>query len=149
ARRLVRSMTSLALSNESVRRSQERRLAELADAVMRWLPERRKAELLVAVYYGTLTMWAQRGEGDLLTGLRSNLAAAWAGLRAAELPEPVTFSKGGVHPMKVAIIGGGLAGLTAAAYLAEHPGVAGVLFERSPQLGGRAFTYEKVGFTLN
>ena len=51
--------------------------------------------------------------------------------------------------MKVAIIGGGLAGLTAAAYLSEQPGVQGILFERSPQLGGRAFTYEKAGFTLN
>ncbi|XEC96810.1 FAD-dependent oxidoreductase [Paenibacillus tarimensis] len=51
--------------------------------------------------------------------------------------------------MKIAIIGGGLAGLTAAAYLSEHAGIEGVLFERSPQLGGRAFTYEKSGFTLN
>jgi protoporphyrinogen oxidase len=51
--------------------------------------------------------------------------------------------------MRVAIIGGGLAGLTAGAYLAQHEGVTGVLFERSPQLGGRAFTYEKSGFTLN
>lgn len=51
--------------------------------------------------------------------------------------------------MNVAVIGGGLAGLTAAAYLSEHPDIRGVLFERSPQLGGRAFTYEKAGFTLN
>ncbi|PZD93943.1 amine oxidase [Paenibacillus sambharensis] len=51
--------------------------------------------------------------------------------------------------MKIAVIGGGLAGLTAAAYLSEQPTVTGVLFERSPQLGGRAFTYEKAGFTLN
>ncbi|ANS74578.1 amine oxidase [Paenibacillus yonginensis] len=51
--------------------------------------------------------------------------------------------------MKIAVIGGGLAGLTAAAYLSEHPDVEGVVFERSPQLGGRAFTYQKSGFTLN
>ena len=51
--------------------------------------------------------------------------------------------------MRVAVIGGGLAGLTAAAYLSEQSGIEGVLFERSPQLGGRAFTYEKAGFTLN
>lgn len=51
--------------------------------------------------------------------------------------------------MKVAIIGGGLAGLTAGAYLSDHPGIEGVLYERSPQLGGRAFTYEKSGFILN
>jgi protoporphyrinogen oxidase len=51
--------------------------------------------------------------------------------------------------MKVAIVGGGLAGLTAAAYLSEESTIEGILFERSPQLGGRAFTYEKSGFTLN
>jgi len=51
--------------------------------------------------------------------------------------------------MKIAIIGGGLAGLTAAAYLSNSPGTEGTVFERSPQIGGRAFTYEKSGFTLN
>lgn len=51
--------------------------------------------------------------------------------------------------MRIAVIGGGLAGLTAAAYLSEANSIEGVLFERSPQLGGRAFTYEKNGFTLN
>jgi len=51
--------------------------------------------------------------------------------------------------MKIAVIGGGLAGLTAAAYLSRHEEVTGVLLERSPQWGGRAFTYEKAGFTLN
>lgn len=51
--------------------------------------------------------------------------------------------------MKIAIIGGGLAGLTAAAYLSGNPDTEGIVFERSPQLGGRAFTYEKAGFTLN
>lgn len=51
--------------------------------------------------------------------------------------------------MKIAIIGGGLAGLTAAAYLSDNPDTEGTVFERSPQLGGRAFTYEKSGFTLN
>ncbi|MFD1175737.1 phytoene desaturase family protein [Paenibacillus puldeungensis] len=51
--------------------------------------------------------------------------------------------------MKIAIIGGGLAGLTAAAYLSSESDTEGTVFERSPQLGGRAFTYEKSGFTLN
>lgn len=51
--------------------------------------------------------------------------------------------------MRIAIIGGGLAGLTAAAYLSDRGDTAGTVFERSPQLGGRAFTYEKSGFTLN
>lgn len=51
--------------------------------------------------------------------------------------------------MRIAIIGGGLAGLTAAAYLSNHGDTSGTVFERSPQLGGRAFTYEKSGFTLN
>jgi protoporphyrinogen oxidase len=51
--------------------------------------------------------------------------------------------------MQVAVVGGGLAGLTVAAYLGKAPGISGVLFERSPQWGGRAFTYEKSGFTMN
>ncbi|EOS57264.1 phytoene desaturase family protein [Paenibacillus barengoltzii] len=51
--------------------------------------------------------------------------------------------------MRIAIIGGGLAGLTAAAYLSDNGNTSGTVFERSPQLGGRAFTYEKSGFTLN
>lgn len=51
--------------------------------------------------------------------------------------------------MRVAVVGGGLAGLTVAAYLSGEPGITGVLFERSPQWGGRAFTYEKAGFTMN
>nr|WP_058301891.1 FAD-dependent oxidoreductase [Gorillibacterium timonense] len=51
--------------------------------------------------------------------------------------------------MRIAVIGGGLAGLTAAAYLSESDSIEGVLFERSPHLGGRAFTYEKNGFILN
>lgn len=51
--------------------------------------------------------------------------------------------------MKIAVIGGGLAGLTAAAYLSQNPDTEGIVFERSPQLGGRAFTYQKSGFTLN
>ena len=37
--------------------------------------------------------------------------------------------------IRVGVIGGGLAGLTAAAYLSEHPNIEGILFERSPQLG--------------
>ncbi|HZG54862.1 FAD-dependent oxidoreductase [Paenibacillus sp.] len=149
--RLIRSLASLAMSNENVRRRQAEQLAALEAAVMKWLPDRRKAELLVATYFGTLTVWAYRERPGLLADLQSNLSAAWAGLRAAELPAPVALpakEKEGVR-MKVAIIGGGLAGLTAAAYLSEHSGIEGVLFERSPQLGGRAFTYEKSGFTLN
>ncbi|MFN0095268.1 MAG: phytoene desaturase family protein [Dehalococcoidia bacterium] len=48
----------------------------------------------------------------------------------------------------VAVIGGGLAGLTAAAYLARD-GVGVALIERAPQAGGRAITVEKSGFKLN
>ena len=150
--RLARSKISLAMSHETVRRAQERRKRQLCDAVMHWLPDRRKAELLVAVYFGTIEVWALRGEGDLLSALQSNLAVAWAGLKAREIPEPGPLPApvyGRLTTMKVAVIGGGLAGLTAAAYLSEHTGIEGVLFERSPQLGGRAFTYEKEGFTLN
>lgn len=150
--RLARSKISLAMSHEPVRRAQERRKRRLCDAVMHWLPDRRKAELLVAVYFGTIEAWALRGEGDLLSALQSNLAVAWAGLKAREIvvpAHPPVPAQRRLTTLKVAVIGGGLAGLTAAAYLSEHAGIEGVLFERSPQLGGRAFTYEKEGFTLN
>lgn len=151
APRLYRSLTALAMSHDRVRRSQAERIAGLEAAVMHWLPDPRKAEILVATFFGTLTVWAHREEAGLTAMLRSNLSAVWSGLRSPLLPEPAglaELNKEG-YRMKVAIIGGGLAGLTAAAYLSEQPNVEGVLYERSPQLGGRAFTYEKAGFTLN
>lgn len=149
--RLIRSLASLTMSHAAIRQRQEELLAALRQALMKWLPDAWKAELLVTVYFGTLTTWAYRDEGDLTAELQSNLAAAWVGLRAARLPEPseLPIERREGYRMKVAIIGGGLAGLTAAAYLSEQPNVEGVLYERSPQLGGRAFTYEKAGFTLN
>ncbi|WP_199620177.1 FAD-dependent oxidoreductase [Paenibacillus alkalitolerans] len=149
--KVIRSLAALYMSNESMRRKQENDLDKFRRALMRWLPDGRKADLLIAVYLGTLTAWAYQEDTDLPAMLQSNLSAAWAGLRAAELPEPAEISLQAREErrMKVAVIGGGLAGLTAAAYLSEHPSVEGVLFERSPQLGGRAFTYEKSGFTLN
>lgn len=48
----------------------------------------------------------------------------------------------------IAVIGGGLAGLTAAAYAARG-GASVTLFERSSGLGGRAATRETDGFFLN
>ena len=48
----------------------------------------------------------------------------------------------------VAIVGGGLAGLTAATFLARA-GRTVVLYEKSRELGGRARTSERDGFTLN
>ncbi|WP_309123392.1 FAD-dependent oxidoreductase [Paenibacillus sp.] len=149
--KVIRSLTAVAMSNDNVRRKHAAQLGALEAAVMKWLPDRRKAELIVTTYFGTLNVWAYQEDASLIAMLQSNLSAAWAGLRAAELPEPLdmmTNEKEG-YRMKVAIIGGGLAGLTAAAYLSEQPSVEGVLYERSPQLGGRAFTYEKAGFTLN
>ena len=54
------------------------------------------------------------------------------------------------HPKNIdtAVVGGGLAGLTAAALLAEA-GHRVALFERSGSLGGRAATQIKEGFSLN
>ncbi len=149
--KLIRSLAALYMNNRELRNRQENDLAALRHALMRWLPDERKADLMVSVYLGTVTQWAYLEDGDLMKMLQSNLSAAWAGLRATELPEPVDLSimTKEEYRMKVAVIGGGLAGLTAAAYLSEQPDMEGILFERSPQLGGRAFTYEKSGFTLN
>lgn len=48
----------------------------------------------------------------------------------------------------VTIVGGGIAGLTAASYLA-HAGCSVALFERQPTLGGRAATSDVEGFRFN
>jgi phytoene dehydrogenase-like protein len=50
--------------------------------------------------------------------------------------------------LDVAVVGGGLAGLTAAALVAEH-GLRVALFERSSNVGGRAVTHVDNGFHLN
>lgn len=96
--------------------------------------------------------WTTTEGADLVQMMQTRLQTAWIGLRnSANTLQPLELDSNheGERKMKVAIIGGGLAGLTTAAYLSESPHVEGVLFERSPQLGGRAFTYEKSGFTLN
>lgn len=55
----------------------------------------------------------------------------------------------GTHPQPDAVVvGGGLAGLAAAAYLARA-GRAVTVFERSAELGGRAATQERGGFHFN
>jgi protoporphyrinogen oxidase len=123
----------------------------LFESVLRWLPEPGKAQLLVSSYWGSVVLWCSQDGGDLIPMVRSNLAYAWSGIRSGQPDSPMQiepYSKEETK-MKAAIIGGGLAGLTAAAYLSENPHIEGILFERSPQLGGRAFTYEKSGFTLN
>jgi phytoene dehydrogenase-like protein len=48
----------------------------------------------------------------------------------------------------VAVVGGGIAGLTAACYLARE-GVGVTIFEKAPILGGRAATLEADGFLFN
>ncbi|MCS7463477.1 FAD-dependent oxidoreductase [Paenibacillus doosanensis] len=161
--RLVRSLIALSMQNEAVKSIEEEQYRLLFDRLLRWLPDANKVNLLIAAYRGTLWMWCSQEQTDLHGMMRSNLAWVWSGLRSEqqELSISVETGQAAVHPlwlahsakeekkMKVAIIGGGLAGLTAAAYLSEQYGVEGILFERSPQLGGRAFTYEKAGFTLN
>ena len=51
-------------------------------------------------------------------------------------------------PLDVIVVGGGLAGLTAAAYLGRA-GRRVTLFERGAQLGGRARVQQRAGFHLN
>jgi protoporphyrinogen oxidase/AcrR family transcriptional regulator len=149
--RLIRSLQALSLQNETVKTEEQHQLNVLSESLLHWLPEPRKIELLVCMYTGTIRTWCSQDDADLLSMMKNNLTWMWVGIRSEEpnetlQVEPVPKEE---HKMKVAIIGGGLAGLTAAAYLSENPHVEGILFERSPQLGGRAFTYEKAGFTLN
>lgn len=151
--RLIRSFNALCLQNDKLNRKQRELSEYLLQALLRWLPDRSKAELLISVYNGIVLRWCLNGDGDgdLERSIRTEFSLLWAGLRTNEPAGPLSVSPKQKEdpPMKVAVIGGGLAGLTAAAYLSEEPGIEGVLFERSPQLGGRAFTYEKAGFTLN
>lgn len=149
--RLIRSLQALSLQNEALKAEEQQYLRILSESLQHWLPETQKAELLVCAFTGTILKWCSQDDADLLSMMKNNLALLWAGLRTEEPFAPLRLEPVSKEDtkMKVAIIGGGLAGLTAAAYLSENPHIEGVLFERSPQLGGRAFTYEKAGFTLN
>jgi len=150
AHRLHRSLIGLSLLNDALYEKQQADIQYLYDSVLRWLPEPGRAELLVSVYFGTIVRWCFSGEEDLAERMKANLAHVWNGLRhpQSEAVFRVSTPKE-ERSMRVAVIGGGLAGLTAASYLSELENIEGVLFERSPHLGGRAFTYEKAGFTLN
>lgn len=150
-RLLIRSFHALSLQNDKLNRKQRDMTDALLQALQRWMPDSGKAELLISAYTGIVLKWCLGDEDDLERLIRNEFALLWAGLRTNEPAEPLAVAPSlkEERAMRVAIIGGGLAGLTAAAYLASEPGIEGVLFERSPQLGGRAFTYEKAGFTLN
>lgn len=150
-RKLAQSLMTLAGHQPALQEGERELFRKLTDALLVWMPDPRKVELLVTTYLGTLWVWRTRADTALAELMRGNLRLLWAGLRADGDPHDLQLPAGIKEEpkMKVAIIGGGLAGLTAAAYLSEQPGIEGVLFERSPQLGGRAFTYEKQGFTLN
>lgn len=148
--RLVRSLMGLSLHSDAIFALQQETLKHLHESLLRWLPHPRQTELLVSVYSGTVHQWCFRQSADLTALMSSNLAQAWNGLRNPQAQPALELARRQEEcKMRVAIIGGGLAGLTAAAYLSDQPQVEGILFERSPQLGGRAFTYEKSGFTLN
>ncbi|WP_141333784.1 FAD-dependent oxidoreductase [Paenibacillus sp. tmac-D7] len=150
--RLLRSWIALSLQNDSLKSAMEELQQTLYQSLLRWLPEPGKTNALVSAFFGTLLLWCSRDDGsDLPAAMRSQLIWVWEGIRhtAEERTATLEEEPKGEFLMQVAIIGGGLAGLTAAAYLSEQAGIRGVLFERSPQLGGRAFTYEKAGFTLN
>jgi protoporphyrinogen oxidase len=148
---LVRSVYSLSREEPLLSKAQGELAQAVVDRLAAWLLDRRKAIYLYDLFTGTLWGWATGGRADLEAAVRENLRLAWRGLGEglAEWPpdSPVVIEE--EPSMEIAVIGGGLAGLTAAAYLSNSPGVRGTLFERSPQWGGRAFTYEKEGFTLN
>jgi phytoene dehydrogenase-like protein len=52
------------------------------------------------------------------------------------------------RPVDVAVVGGGLSGLAAAALVAQA-GKSVALFEKAPEVGGRAATHERAGFAMN
>ncbi|WP_127582626.1 FAD-dependent oxidoreductase [Paenibacillus koleovorans] len=149
--RLIRSIQGLAMHNETAAAKSREQLRHLTESLLHWLPERHKVDLLISAYSGIVNRWCMSEDTDLESRVRTQFALLWTGLRSSDPPSPLEVApKLKEEPkMKVAVIGGGLAGLTAAAYLSEESSIEGILFERSPQLGGRAFTYEKAGFTLN
>jgi protoporphyrinogen oxidase len=149
--KLIRSLMILSMQNKTLFTAENDLFQYLFKSLQVWLPDPRKAELLVTAYLGSVVVWSVHEHDDLPNRVRSSLALVWAGIRNQSNDEALHVSQSTkeVIKMKVAIIGGGLAGLTTAAYLSEESSVEGILFERSPQLGGRAFTYEKSGFTLN
>lgn len=153
SRKLIRSLTMLALQSDSSFSSQLAPFDSLREGLLVWLPDADKVDLLITTYLGTVMTWCVQEEAELLPMLERNFALVWAGLKTAQsafaAQRNISASLQEENRMRVAIIGGGLAGLTAAAYLSESERICGILFERSPQLGGRAFTYEKSGFTLN
>ncbi|GGG10744.1 FAD-dependent oxidoreductase [Paenibacillus abyssi] len=151
--KLVTSLQALQFEHEQLKNAEQLLHERITTEIGSLLGSRLKAEFLVSVYIGAVTRWTLNTNLDLHDLLSRQFAYAWRSLstlEAAELPDLILPEGIMEEPkMNIAIIGGGLAGLTAAAYLSELPEISGVLFERSPQLGGRAFTYEKSGFTLN
>ena len=149
--KLIRSLMILSLQNKSLFTSENDLFHCLYTSLLVWMPDPRKAELLVTAYLGSVIAWSVLDQDDLINRVRRNLDLVWAGIRSQAVNETLEVSPSAKETvkMKIAIIGGGLAGLTTAAYLSEEASLEGTLFERSPQLGGRAFTYEKSGFTLN
>lgn len=148
-RALVRSLFALTAQQPRIRRGQRKLFAGLYRALLRWLPDAGKAELAVSVYVGALLVWSLDERLELESLVRRRLSGLWDGLRHSGPESPLVVEPRHGQKVRVAVIGGGLAGLTAASYLSASPHVTGVLYERSPQLGGRAFAYERAGFTLN
>ena len=136
--KLFNSMMALTLQESTVAKAQREQYQLLSLALGTRIRSQKEIQLFISAYIGSIMLWATSEGFDLIKHLRENLDLVWTGLKALE-----------EQKMKIAVIGGGLAGLTAAAYLSQNDRVQGVLFERSPQIGGRAFTYEKEGFTLN
>lgn len=81
---------------------------------------------------GLLSLWVARGVEKKLHGYRRSVA-----IPNAELPTRVAT------PTRVAVVGSGIAGLTAATLLAER-GFSVVIYERNAYLGGKVAAWREV-----
>ncbi|RQX02550.1 hypothetical protein DLJ59_15075 [Micromonospora inaquosa] len=85
---------------------------------------------------GTAPVRALSGPGRRSVAAPASAAFLWASRPQPDRPGPHHREAG----VRVAVVGSGISGLSCAFYLAEHPGVELVVYERDDLFGGRANT---------